>query len=348
MHNRVIVEDVKFIVDGDLPWTKFRDKTILVTGANGFIPAYMVETLLYLNDHKKMGIQLVAMVRNLEKAKKRFSCYLDREDLEWLIQDASQPPQTDKNVDVIIHAASQASPKYYSVDPVGTLGPNVSGTAHLLEFAQHKNSENFLFFSSGEVYGDLTVDRFPVSENVYGAVDPLAVRSCYAEGKRAGEALCTAWHHQHQVPVKIVRPFHTYGPGMSMHDGRVHADFVGDIVAGRDIVMKSDGTARRAYCYLADAVLGIFTVMLKGENGEAYNIGNNNAEMSVAELAEKLVALFPSKGLKVVRKERRAESEYVKSLLSRNSPATQKAQTLGWKPVTGIAKGFLRTVRSYE
>ena len=112
--------------------------------------------------------------------------------------------------------------------------------------------------------------------------------------------------------------------------------------------MKSDGTARRAYCYLADAVLGIFTVMLQGKNGEVYNVGNNEAEMSVAELAERLVALFPDKKLKLVRKERAADGEYIPSPLSRNSPATQKIKILGWKPITGIDKGFLRTLRSYE
>ena len=174
--------------------------------------------------------------------------------------------------------------------------PNVIGTANLLERARSCGASSFLFFRSGEVYGALEAAAMPVPEDAYGKVDPTALRSCYAESKRMGEAMCAAWAGQHAVPARIVRPFHTYGPGMQLDDGRVCADFIADILAGRDISMKSDGSASRAFCYLADAVLGFFTVMLKGESGQAYNIGNEGAELSILELAERLLKAFSGQG----------------------------------------------------
>ena len=145
----------------------------------------------------------------------------------------------------------------------------------------------------------------PTRETEYGYLDPATVRACYGESKRMGETLCVAYHAQYGVPAKIVRPFHTYGPGMDLSDGRVFADFVADLVARRDLVMKSDGRAQRAFCYLADATVGFFTVLLRGEAGAAYNVGNPDAEVSILELARTLANLFPERGVRVVEAGRR-------------------------------------------
>ncbi len=348
MRNPIIENDLKFITGSRLPWDQFKGKTVLVTGANGFIPAYMVETLLYLNEKKSYNIKVIALVRNIDKARTRFSAYLGREDLVFVEQDIGYPLKMDTSADIIIHAASQASPKFYGTDPVGTLRPNVIGTANLLDFARSSGAENFLFFSSSEVYGEVAASMMPIPENVYGWVDPVSVRSCYAESKRMGETMCASWHHQYGVPAKIVRPFHTYGPKMQLDDGRVYADFISDILNNKDITLKSDGSASRAFCYLADAVLGFFTVMLKGKNGEAYNIGNTDAETSILDLAESLVKLFPEKGLKIIRQERASNNEYLQSKISRASPAIEKARSLGWEPATGIEEGFMKTIRSFH
>ena len=215
-------------------------------------------------------------------------------------------------VDFVIHAASQASPKFYSTDPVGTFAANIIGTWRMLETARDARSEGFLFFSSGEVYGHLEDPLVPVSETSFGYLDPVNVRSCYAEGKRGGETLCACWHSQFGIPAKIIRLSHTYGPRMDLSDGRVFADFVADVVAGRNIVMKSDGSARRPFCYLADAIEGIFTVLLHGNGGEAYNVGSDS-EISILELAELLCRLFPERKCRVVRQERNPDDPYLVS-----------------------------------
>ncbi|KAA6336830.1 GDP-6-deoxy-D-mannose reductase [termite gut metagenome] len=158
---------------------------------------------------------------------------------------------------------------------------------------------SFLYFSSGEVYGKVNDSIATVSETDYGYLDPMNVRSCYGESKRMGENICISYMHQYGIPVKVVRPAHTYGPGMDLNDGRVFADFVRDVAHNNNIVMHSDGSNSRAFCYLSDATIAFFIVLLYGTNGEAYNVANPLCEITIIELAEKLVKLFPDKKLKV-------------------------------------------------
>jgi UDP-glucuronate decarboxylase len=294
MIDPVIKEDLKYIASAGIPWDRLEGKNILVAGANGFLPAYMVETILFLNDNRfKKKARVFALVRSQERALCRFSFCKGRKDLTYIIQDVCSPLAISEKMHFVIHAASKASPRFYGVDPAGIISANTIGTANLLNLSIKHKSEEFLFFSSGEVYGDTGEAGISIKEDSYGPVDPALVRSCYAEGKRAGENMCIAWNHQYGLPVKIVRPFHTYGPGMQLDDGRVFADFVADIVNGRDIVMKSDGGAVRAFCYLADATAGFFTVLLKGACAQAYNVGNDEGRMSIADLAKELVGIFP-------------------------------------------------------
>jgi nucleoside-diphosphate-sugar epimerase len=348
MKRQVVEEDLESIVDADLPWSQFEGKTVLISGASGFLPAYMVETLLYLNQ-KRNGppTKIIGLVRNRDKFISRFSDYRNRNDLHFMAQDVCMPVVIREGIDYIIHAASQASPKYFGKDPIGTLSANVLGTCNLLDLARDKDAKGFLFFSSAEVYGQVDPSQMPLKEDAYGYVDPMDVRSCYAESKRMGETMCIAWSLQHKVPAKIVRLFHTYGPGMSLDDGRVFADFVADVVNNRNIVMKSDGRALRSFCYLADAVLGIFNVLLKGEVGQAYNIGNDTGEVSILDLGNMLVNLFPEKKLRVIRHESVEQPGYLKSKVSRICPDISKARRLGWKPRFSIEEGFRRTIRSF-
>ena len=344
----IVLEDLEKIASAPLPWGNLKDKVVLVSGANGFLPAYMVETLLYLNETRNLNISVVALVRNLEKAKARFTNYLDCDELQIVVGDVNELELNSLPLaNVIIHAASQASPKYYGRDPVGTLLANTIGTANLLTHAKNSGSENFLYFSSGEVYGEVSAEHVPTDESKYGYINPLDVRSCYAESKRMGENMCVSWGHQYGLVTKIVRPFHTYGPGMTLDDGRVYADFIRAILSNQDISLNSDGSARRAFCYLSDAIEGFFTVLFKGEIAQAYNVGNPEQEWSIFDLAHELVGSFPEKTISVVLSQGVAAG-YIKSTISRNSPKIDAARSLGWQPRTGVREGFLRTVRFFE
>lgn len=344
--NRIIQEDLEYIITSTpVDWSVLSNKRILITGASGFLPAYLVETLLHLNLTRNLNIHITALVRDNKKYKKRFLHHLMNPNLTFLVQDVTEAITLDLPHHFIIHAASQASPKYYGADPVGTLSANVLGTIRLLELARNHPLISFLYFSSGEVYGE--TQFVPTKESDYGYIDPTSVRSCYAESKRMAENMCVSWHAQYQVPAKIVRPFHTYGPGMRLDDGRVYADFVRDIVHGRSIVLRSQGLASRAFCYLADATSGFLTVLLKGENAVPYNVGNSQAEIRVIDLANLLVDLFPEKRVKVIIELLQENKSYIQSPIHRNCPDTSRINALGWKSQTSLSDGFKRTIESY-
>jgi len=347
--NKIIEEDIVNIIQSNIEWSSFKKKTVLVTGANGFLPAYMVEVLMYLNVHDKYDITVVCLVRNLVKAQSKFVNYLDNPHLLFLHQDVCDEIKYDNKIDFIIHAASQASPKYYGIDPVGTLSANIFGTRNVLNVAVVNKVESLLYFSSGEIYGIQSDESVPIEEDSYGFVNPMNIRSCYAESKRMGENMCVSWSSQYGVNVKIVRPFHTYGHGMDFTDGRVFADFVGNIVNSEDIIMKSDGLAQRPFCYLSDAIIAYFKILLIGESGEAYNVGNPNCECSILELAQTLVTLFPEKNLKVITQITANDLTTVqmKSPLQRSVPNIKKTSDLGWCPIVSVEQGFKRTIESY-
>jgi nucleoside-diphosphate-sugar epimerase len=347
MKRPFIEEDLKYISSLSLPWADLENKNILITGATGFIASFITETILHLNNNSKNTSKVFALVQNRDKAMKRFNPYLGRKDLEFIVQDVCDPVKIKEDVHYLIHTASYASPKYYGTDPVATLMPNVVGTYNLLELARKKKPECFLFFSSGEVYGELENEKLPNKETAYGYIDPMNIRSCYAESKRMGENMCACWKYQYDINTRVIRIFHTFGPGIPLGDGRVFSDFVSDIINKRDIVLNSDGSAKRTFCYLADAISAIFHILLKGENGEAYNMGNNRNEISILELAHLLVRLFPEFNLKVIQKESSAPKGYIKSKIIRACPDTSKLETLGWKPKFGLEEGFKRTIMSF-
>lgn len=348
MINPIVEEDLKFIIKSNNFWSSFEGKNLLITGANGFLPAYMVETLLYLNENQfEEKTNVYALVRDEKKALERFYRYKNFKELNFIVQDVCKPLHINEKLHFIIHAASQASPKFYLKDPVGTLCTNVIGTYNLLKLAKKNKVESFLFFSSGEVYGEVNKDKIPIEEDSYGYLDPTDVRSCYGESKRMGETMCVSWFKQYGIPTKIIRPFHTYGPGMKLNDGRVFADFVANILKREDILMKSDGKSTRSFCYLADAVSAYFNILINGENAEPYNVGNDSGEISILNLAETLVKLFPDYNLKVIRKKRK-DANYLESKIKRSSPDISKIRSIGWKPHYSVEKGFKRTVQSFE
>lgn len=343
--NKIIGEDLDDIIQSLSLWDSFRNKTVLISGANGFLPAYMVDTLLQLNhSFKNFNVKVIGLVRTLDKAKKRFVCHADNPSLHLVEHDVCRFFETPDHIDFIIHAASQASPKYYHTDPVGTLNANILGTHNLIQLAHQKKVESFLFFSSGEIYGTFSDNSIAIKEDSYGMVDPVNVRNCYAESKRMGENVCVSWLHQFGVKSKIVRPFHTYGPGMDLTDGRVFADFVNNILKGENILLRSDGSARRAFCYLADAIKAFFLVLLKGVDGEAYNVGNPDEEYSMKELAEILLLLEPEKNLEA----KFSNALFASNQVSRIIPSVKKLESLGWHAKISAREGFGRTIESFK
>lgn len=347
----IIEEDLRAITARDLPWEQLSGCRIVITGAGGFLGGYLVRTLLALDRLGRVAapLQVVALVRDVERARTRFADVLNDGQLSFLAWDLNTIAVPELgDVHYVLHAASQASPRFYGTDPMGTLLPNTVGTAALLEALRHSaNPKGLLFVSSSEVYGSVTTTK-GLKETDYGVVNSTQVRACYAESKRAGETICVSFHHQHSIPTWIVRPFHTYGPGLTPEDGRVFSDFTYNVLRNENIVMNSDGTARRAFCYASDAVAGFFAVLLHGEAGTAYNVANAGAEMSVMEFAELMVGLFPEKGLRVDRRVDTNSPNYMPSAYNRLVPDTTRLESLGWKAEVTPVQGFKRMIEVHQ
>ncbi|MCI2068516.1 MAG: NAD-dependent epimerase/dehydratase family protein [Bacilli bacterium] len=269
------------IVDNFNYLKEIQGKTILVTGGTGFIGSSIIKILLLLNAQKKADIKIVGLARNSSKvASMGFSG-----NLSWIYQDMSERLALNQPVDYIIHTASPTDSKYFITNPVETINVSTAGLNNILSFGAKSGCKSLVFLSSMEVYGTCEEDRF-INENEFFSINPTNVRSSYSEGKRILECLCASYNAEFNLPVKIVRLCQTFGPGISKDDNRVFAQFGRSVCEGRDIVLSTKGETKRSYCSLIDAVLGIFCVLLKGENGEAYNLASDNSYCSIYELAQ--------------------------------------------------------------
>ena len=347
--NRVVDSDVLEILSEQLDWERLAGKSVLVTGASGMLASYMVYTLLALNDTLfKSGakLKLYALVRNKPRALEKFAAFLSRDDFELIVRDIAAFTDFDRKLDVIIHAASQASPKYYGADPVGTLKANTIGTMNLLETAARCQCGTFVFISSGEVYGVLDGSVPIVPEEDTGRVDCADVRSCYAESKRMGETMCACYAHQYGFTASALRLAHTYGPGCALDDGRVFADFVNDVLQGKNIALHSDGSARRSFLYVTDMIKALFYILFYGE-ARAYNV-SSGTDISIWELAETLCALYPERNLRVEFAGPKTEAGYLRSKSSAGRLDNAKLRALGWTESVSVQEGFRRMIESYR
>ena len=324
----------------DLSWLQLEGKTVLVTGATGMLASYVTWLLLCLHEEVGIDVSVVALCRNLKKAEQYYGSYVGKPYFRMLIQDVCDPIEYDGAVDYIFHLAGNASPHFINTDPVGIMKCNLLGTMNVLELARKKQTAKVVFASTREVYGTKEhADK--LDECSYGVIDPLDARSCYPESKRAAETLLKSYQLQYGVDFNTIRIAHAYGPTMTLeNDGRVMADLMGDVVAGRDIVLKSNGEAIRAFLYITDAVLGMFTVLFKGKVGEAYNLANETESVSIRDLAQLLASSRNDKTIHVVFNEsdQRGYCAYRRTALD-----TTAIEQLGWKPQVSLNEGIIRT-----
>ncbi|MBH0053565.1 NAD-dependent epimerase/dehydratase family protein [Salinibacterium sp. SWN139] len=343
--NSVVAHDIHEILASALPWNSLFGKTVLVSGASGMIPSYVVYVLLALNDTQNAGINVRGLVRNGAKARAILGDVVDRPDFALIEQDVATAFVLDEPVDLIVHGASPARPALHSNSPVDTIRANVQGAFNLLDACVASDGAHFVLMSSAEVYGQRPDDANLVSEDSYGAVDILNPRACYTEGKRAAETIAVSYHAQYKVPITIARFGHIFGPGMALDDGRVQADFAADVIAHRDITLNSDGSARRTYTYLADAVAGMFSALLLGEN-TAYNISDRDGFISIRDLAHAFTAARPHHELQVRYSEQVDISKY--NPIQGQGLDDSRLRALGWTPHVGLSAGLDRTIAWHE
>ena len=333
-------------------------KKILITGGAGFLGFYLVQSILDWNGKAADSerISLTVYDNYIRGVPRWLEGFQGDKNIKIVKYDITEPlPQDIDSFQYIIHAASIASPTYYRKYPIETMDANVNGLRSLLEYCRQKKEdakpvEGFLFFSSSEVYGDPSHEHIPTPETYYGNVSCTGPRACYDESKRYGETLCVNFARKYELPIKIARPFNNYGPGLRITDRRVIPDFARDILAEKDIVILSDGTPTRTFCYVADAIIGYYKILVKGRNGEAYNIGVEKPEISILNLAERMVKIakdiFGYKG--AVVHQPATDPDYLADNPTRRCPKIDKARKeLKYNPGIAVDEGLMRSLIWY-
>lgn len=332
MNNSIFEEDIKNIIN-DFDMSVFDGKTILVTGATGLIGKLCVKSLL----NSGYNTQVIALVRDEEKAKNIFG---ESKRLTYLVQDINQRINTTRRVDYIIHAASTTSSKDFVEKPVETIYTAINGSRNILEFAKNKRLEGMVYLSSLEIYG--VNEKENIKERDYGYIDILNPRSSYSESKKMVETMCISYGTEYGVPVKIARLAQTFGAGVSISDNRVFAQFAKAIINKENIVLHTKGETKRNYCYTTDAVRGIFTILSKGENNNAYNVANENSYCSISEMAHLLENEYTKVEYKI-DEVNRGYNPTVKIALN-----TEKLNALGWEAKVDLKEMFDRLIMNFE
>ena len=343
--NNILKEDIQFFASRFALATELEGKTIAVTGSTGLLGACMVHCLLALKAQRGVNLHVVAVARNMEKAVHLFG--EEREELSYYLYDFSstEPFQPKRKVDYLFHFAAPTASKDFVEKPVETMNTVYMGMQNILNYAEQAKLESLVLASTLEVYGTITDDSTPLTEDKQGYLDPMATRSSYPLAKRAAEALCHNYAVEKQVKVKVARLAQTFGAGVSKQDNRVFAQFARSVIHDEDIILHTTGELSRCYCYTTDAISAMLYILLKGEDGTAYNVANEATYISIRQMAELVAKTFNPNHVHVVIEiqEGLGYSPTTKLRLD-----TQRIQTLGWTPYYNMKDMFGRLIASMK
>lgn len=344
----IIFEDLEIIAKGIKKEAKaLEGKTLLISGGAGFLGSYFVGAVQLLNKKFfKKPCRVLSLDNYITASKKSFLGEIKDKNIKHLRADVTKPFKLKGPVDYIIHAAGLASPVYYRKFPIETIEAAIFGAKNLLEIARQKKAKSFLFFSSSEIYGDPDTNFIPTPENYKGSVSCIGPRACYDESKRLAETLCTTYYQVYGIPVKIVRPFNIYGPGMKPDDYRVIPTFIARALRVQPLPVHGKGNQTRTFCYVSDALIGFFKVLLSVRDGEAYNVGNDSEEINMVSLANTVVSIFKSKAS--VQLVGYPESYPADEPNRRCPDLTKIKKELGYKPSIDLKTGIERTARWFK
>lgn len=344
IENELYRKDIEYVATLPFAWDKLKSKTIMISGASGMIGSFLIDIIMYRNITMGDNCSIIALGRNVEKAKKRFVKYWGDENFIFVSQDINVPLDDSKfgKVDFILHAASNTHPVAYATDPIGTVTTNIIGTYNLLEFSSMHETERFVFTSSVEIYGENRGDTEKFSEEYCGFIDCNTLRAGYPESKRAGEALCQAYIKQKGLDIVIPRLSRTYGPTMLSSDTKAISQFIKKGVEKEDVVLKSEGTQIYSYSYVADAVSGILVTMFNGKCGEAYNIAHTDSDIALKDLAKIIADIAETNVVFELpdETEKTGYSKATKAVLDNS-----KIKNIGWTAKYDIKSGIERTIK---
>ena len=340
--DNVFVEDVRIIAD---ELSEFHDdlkgKTVLIAGGKGFLGTYFKNVLTKINETLSNPTKIIIMDSLITSKEKNDE---KNPNVEFIEQDISQSFEIQNNVDYIIHAASIASPPVYRKFPIKTVDVNYEGTKNLLELAKEKKITSMLFLSSSEIYGDPEI--FPTPESYVGKVSCTGPRACYDESKRLAETISILYFQQYNVPVKIARPFNVYGPYLNLNDGRIIPDFMNNAINKSQIIIHSDGTPTRSFCYASDAISGFFKLLFSNHNGIICNVGNDE-EVSVKNVAN-IIQNIMNKPISI-KMEKSEDPNYTKDNPQRRCPDLSLIKkSVNYQPNVNLEEGLKRVYMWYR
>ena len=331
----VLLDDINTIIkDNNIDWDKLSDSTVLITGATGLIGSLCVRTLLLLGNAKR----IIVCVRDETKARLLFG-----DSVEYFVTDIRKPFVFDGKIDYIIHCAAVTKSKMMVDYPADTMNISIMGTKNVLDLAIKTNVKSIVYVSSMEAYGITDICQNPITEEKLGYLDLTTARASYPESKRACECLCFAYGHQYDLPVKVIRLAQTFGAGMPLEDNRLSMHIAKCVVNKEDIVLHTEGKSLLNFCYSTDSIRGLFTVLLKGVNGEIYNINNDSEIKSVRETAEMVASRITMNTIKVICECQKSEGfGYAPDAVLKLS--SDKAVGLGWSPEINLESAYRRLI----
>lgn len=320
-------------------------KRVCITGASGMIGTALIHLLMTYNEIHNCHIMVQAVGRNEARIQETFAEYLQCADFSYEIADINVELPNLQGMDFIIHAASNTHPIAYATDPVGTIQTNVWGLKNLLDKGIKHHIARAVFLSSVEIYGENRGDIERFREDDCGYLDCNTLRAGYPEGKRLGEALCQAYRQQYEMEIVIPRLSRVYGPTMLMTDSKAISQFMKKAATGEDIILKSQGSQLYSYCYSVDAAEAILFLMCNGRDGEAYNVSDRDAEITLKDLAQRMADIVHSKVIYELPEEteQRGYSKATKALLD-----TGKIEAMGWKPRVNLQQGLEITIEALQ
>ncbi len=337
--------DIDIILNNPIDWEQFRGKTVLITGATGRLGMYLVEAINKADIDWNLNITILALARNEKRLAEVFGASLQLPNIHPLVQDIEEPIRWDGDVHYIFHTAGLASPRDFTRWPVNTLWGHVQGTRNVLELALEKKSEKVLYVSTVEIYGEWTKEE-GIREEDMGPIYCDHARACYPEAKRLCETMLASYEAQYQVPYMGVRLCHTFGPGISLEDGRAFSEFICNVIEGKDIILQSEGNAVRTYTYVADAIGAMLLAFTKGKD-HYYNIANLENLISIRELAELIAGLDVKGKVKVQYAEQNGQKlNYLPFKLGIMN--VDRITELGWRPQVGLRDAFRYTLESFQ
>jgi len=340
--NDIFLEDIRLIAE-DLSgfYDELQGKTILVAGGKGFLGTYFVNVLSQINETLSTPMKIVIMDNLITSKDKKNN---PSSNVRFLEQDISEGFDFEDELHYIIHAASIAAPPTYRKFPIKTVDVNYQGTRNLLEIARKKQIKSMLFLSSSEIYGD--PELVPTPESYVGRVSCTGPRACYDESKRLAETVSVLYFQQHKVPVKIARPFNVYGPYLNLNDGRIIPDFMRSAIKKSEIIVHSDGSPTRSFCYVSDAMKAFFRLLFSNHDGIICNVGNDE-EISVNGVTEMIQKTIEKPiSIKTIKSN---DPNYTKDNPQRRRPDLSLIEkSVNYTPKINFEEGLKRVYKWYK